>query len=335
MPEPILSIVVIGRNEGARLERCLRSLRDMADPGGPVEVIYVDSASTDGSQELAARYGALVIPVQPKRPTAALGRNAGWRNATAPFVLFLDGDTILDPRFVVDAFKDFQQDTSIVWGNRREIHPEASVYNRVLDLDWISRPGIVDFCGGDALMRRSALQDVDGYDETLIAGEEPEMCRRMRARGWKILHVDRPMTGHDLAMTRWSQYWRRATRTGYAYAEVSERFKGSGLPFWEHEVRHNRKQALILTGLVTVGVLASLVTFSVIPVALLILFLIALSVRTAGRVAWKSDNFTTRLLYGFHSHLQQIPIYIGQRQYRADRRAGRVRGLIEYKEASQ
>jgi cellulose synthase/poly-beta-1,6-N-acetylglucosamine synthase-like glycosyltransferase len=329
-----LSIVVIGRNEGSRLEGCLRSIRAMEKPEGEVEVIYVDSASTDGSVALAASLGASVISVQPKRPTAALGRNAGWRASSGEFVLFLDGDTILHPRFVVAALRDFESDTAVVWGHRREIHPEASVYNRVLDLDWMASPGLVDYCGGDALMRRQALEEAGGYDEGLIAGEEPEMCRRLRAKGWKILHVDRPMTGHDLAMTQWSQYWRRATRTGYAYAEVSERFRGSGLPFWEHEARHNRNRASILGVLSVVTVLLAIWQLSLLPILFLIGMLFVLARRTAEKIAWKSPDFTTRLLYGIHSHLQQIPIYVGQLEYWSDRRSGRKRGLIEYKEAA-
>jgi len=295
----------------------------------------VDSASTDGSPELAAGLGARVISVQPRRPTAALGRNAGWRASTGEFVLFLDGDTILDPEFVVKSLGDFGKNTAVVWGNRREIHPEASLYNRVLDLDWISPAGIVDYCGGDALMRREALEAVGGYDETLIAGEEPEMCRRMRAAGWEILHVDRPMTGHDLAMTKWSQYWRRAVRTGYAYAEVSERFRGSGLPFWEREARHNRNRAVVWTLLAAAALLTSLFRASVIPLTLLLVVVAVLALRTAVKTAWKSSGFFTRFLYGVHSHLQQIPIYIGQLQYWRDRRQGRTRGLIEYKEAAR
>ena len=335
MSTPVLSVVVIGRNEGARLERCLRSIQTMENPGGAVQLIYVDSASTDGSPELARRFGAEVIVVQPRRPTAALGRNAGWRRASAPFVLFLDGDTILHPLFVIDSLRDFASDTAIVWGHRREIHPEASLFNRVLDLDWIYAPGITEFCGGDALVRRAALEQVNGFDETLIAGEEPEMCRRMRASGWKILHADRPMTGHDLAMTAWSQYWRRATRAGYAYAEVSERFRDSGLPFWEEDARRNRNRALILIGLATAGVLGSLFTLTPWLLLAAIVLLATLILRTAAKAAWKSRDFTTRLLYGIHSHLQQIPIYLGQLQYRGDRRAGRTRGLIEYKEVPQ
>ena len=328
MSKPALSVVVIGRNEGARLERCLRSIGQMDAPG-EVEIVYVDSASVDGSPARAAAMGAKVIAVQPKRPTAALGRNAGWRAASAEFVLFLDGDTILNPAFVKEALRNLDETTAIVWGHRREINIQGSIYNRTLDLDWIYPPGITEFCGGDALMRRAVLEQVGGFDETLIAGEEPEMCRRIRSHGWKIRHIDFPMTGHDLAMTKWSQYWRRATRAGYAYAEVSQRFRGSGLPFWEEDARRNRNRALVLIVLCLLGLtgwwqfLIVLALFS------------ALVLRTAAKTRWKSPSLYTRLLYGVHSHLQQIPIFVGQLQYWNDRRAGKVRGLIEYKGASQ
>ncbi len=335
MRTPGVSVVIIGRNEGPRLERCLRSVTAMEMPEDGIEVIYVDSASTDGSPEVACGLGATVVPVHPSRPTASLGRNAGWRRASAPFVLFLDGDTVLDPRFVVDALREFTPDTAIVWGHRREIHPEASVYNRVLDLDWIYPLGIVDFCGGDALTRRAALTEANGYDEQLIAGEEPEMCRRMRAKGWRVLHIDRPMTGHDLAMTRWSQYWRRSVRTGYAYAEVSERFRGSGLPFWESEARHNRSRTKLLGAIAAGAVMLSLGLLTPWPAAAALAFFAALALRTAWRARAKSSSLLTCLLYGIHSHLQQLPIYLGQREYQRDRRAGRTRGLIDYKEVAQ
>jgi glycosyltransferase involved in cell wall biosynthesis len=332
--KPWLSVVVIGRNEGPRLERCLQSILEMETVNGPPEVIYVDSVSSDGSALLASRMGVRVISVGSNRPTAALARNAGWRVSSAPFILFLDGDTVLHTGFVMAALADFQPKTAIVWGNRRELHPEASVYNRVLDLDWISKAGVVDYCGGDALMRREALEAVQGYDETLIAGEEPEMCRRMRAQAWEILHVDRSMTGHDLAMMKWSQYWRRALRTGYAYAEVSQRFRGSALPFWETEASRNRNRAVVLFGLVATGSALALLFVSLWPVLVTLLLLAALAWRSAVKVAWKVPSFSTRLLYGVHSHVQQIPIYLGQLGYWRDRWIGRKRGLIEYKEAA-
>lgn len=330
---PRLSVVVIGRNEGARLERCLESVRQMNFPQEQVELIYVDSASTDGSPEAAARFGARVIPVQPTRPTAALGRNAGWRAAKAPIVLFLDGDTILHPDFVARSLPHFDDaQVAVVWGHRREIRPGDSLFNRVLDLDWIYPPGESDFCGGDALIRRFLLLEIDGYDESLIAGEEPEMCHRIRALGYRILHVDRPMTGHDLAMRRWSQYWKRSVRAGYAYGQVSARFHGSAMPFWEHESRHNLVRGSLLISLVPATIAACLLTASWLPAAVAVLAAGAVILRTALKVGWKCENWSTRLLYAVHSHFQHLPIFAGQWKYRNDRRAGRIRQLIEYKE---
>lgn len=333
MTQPLISVVVIGRNEGLRLKCCLESVRKMDNPGGAVELIYVDSASTDGSPELAESLGAQSIVVHPRFPTAALGRNAGWRKATGRFVLFLDGDTVLDPAFVRDALAKFEDpEVAIVWGHRRELHPEASLFNRVLDLDWIYAPGDTEFCGGDALMRRDALEAAGGFDETLIAGEEPELCRRLRADGYRIVHIDHAMTGHDLAMTRWSQYWKRATRAGYAYAKVSDRFRNSGLPFWEEDVRRNANRAIALLCLITLSTVLSTILFSPVPLLAGLACILVLAARSAVKARWKSRNALTLLLYGIHSHLQQIPIFIGQLQFLSDRRAGRRRGLIEYKE---
>jgi glycosyltransferase involved in cell wall biosynthesis len=329
---PALSVVVIGRNEGLRLAACLESI-------GPArgvvvnEVIYVDSASTDGSPELASRYGATVIEVHPERPTAAIGRNAGWRRAASDLILFLDGDTILNPEFPMAACNALQRESSVaaVWGHRRETHPEASIYNRVLDLDWVYPPGLTEFCGGDVLMRRMVLVETGGFDERLIAGEEPELCRRIRSRGYVILHIDHPMTGHDLQITRWSQYWKRATRAGHAYAEVSERFRNSADPFWTSDRRRNLTRGSWWLVSLAAAIAAS-IFFGVLPVALWLALLLLLSLRSAWKARWKRAAPGILLLYGFHSHLQQVPILVGQLQYELSKRRKKTQKLIEYKE---
>jgi glycosyltransferase involved in cell wall biosynthesis len=329
---PAISIVIIGRNEGTRLAKCLDSIGQVR--GVPIkEIIYVDSASTDSSPELAAQYGAIVIVVRPERPTAAIGRNAGWRRAGSDLVLFLDGDTVLHPDFPRAASEALLREpsTAAVWGHRREMHPEASIFNRVLDLDWVYRPGFTEFCGGDVLMRRQALLEVGGFDEGLIAGEEPELCRRMRARGSKILHIDHPMTRHDLQIMHLSQYWRRATRAGHAYAEISSRFRGSDDPSWASERRRNLIRGAFWPISLAIAILAG-IRFGFIPIALWLTLLSLLSIRSAWKARWKTGNQLTLLLYGIHSHLQQIPICVGQLQYELGKRRGRAKALIEYKE---
>jgi glycosyltransferase involved in cell wall biosynthesis len=336
MTLPALSIVVIGRNEGQRLVRCLQSIASIHSVHEGIEVLYVDSASSDGSPEVAARLGAQTIVLNATHPTAALGRNAGWKQAAAQFILFLDGDTILDPDFPARAFAAILADESVaaVWGHRREIHPENSIYNRILDLDWIYPPGPAEFCGGDVLMRRAALEAAGGYDGTLIAGEEPELCRRMRALGCQILHIDAPMTGHDLEMRRFRQYWKRALRAGHAYAEVSSRFRRSGDPFWQSErVGNFRRGGFWIFSFLAAGI-ASILLHSILPAALWLVMLAVLSLRSAWKARWKSTSAPTLLAYGLHSQLQQVPICIGQLSYDLNPRKGQQKKLIEYKGAS-
>lgn len=337
--KPQLSVVVIGRNEGERLVRCLNSVSLIRGVAGQVEVIYVDSASTDGSPQVASARNAQVVVLESGKRTAARGRNAGWQTASAPYVLFLDGDTILHPDFARIALSNLKgnQDIAAVWGHRRELYPDRSVYNRVADLDWVYAPGFTDYCGGDVLMRRSALAEVGGYDADLIAGEEPELCRRLRARSHRILHIDAPMTLHDLDLRRFSQYWRHAVRAGYAYAEMSHRFGGSSDPMWLRESRRNVLagtfwMAWLAAALGTI-LLASL--WAVPGIALWIAATVALSARSGWKARSKAPGQPALLLlYGVHSHLQQIPILFGQFKYFRDRHFGKQRKLIEYKEGA-
>ena len=329
----LISIVVIGRNEGVRLARCLDSVAAMYRNGFETETIYVDSGSTDGSPALAKAAGAQVIVLHSIRPTAAQGRNAGWRAASGSIVLFLDGDTLLDPHFVADSLEAFDDaSVAVVWGHRRETFATRSLYNRVLDLDWIYPPGYTEFCGGDALFRRVALETTGGFDETLIAGEEPELCCRITGSGLCILHVDRAMTGHDLGITRFSQYWRRATRAGHAFAEVSARFVHTDSPFWLAESRRNSLRAIVLFDIPLLGIAFSAATRSLWPFLFAVAILLALALRTSWKARWKTNDRVALALYGVHSHLQQIPIFIGQVRFWMNQRSGRRAGLVEYKQ---
>lgn len=328
---PMVSVVVIGRNEGARLLRCLESVRQARSPGVQLEVIYVDSASIDDSVAAAGLAGAKVIHLDAVRPSAALARNAGWQAATGEFILFLDGDTVLHPDFIAAALAAMAAlDVAVVWGHRRELAPQQSLYMRVLDLDWIYAPGDTAFCGGDALVRRAMLAQVSGFDTTLIAGEEPELCSRIRARGGIIRHLDVPMTLHDLGIYNWQAYWKHAFRAGHAYAEVGYRLKQRGDTMWQRDARRNLVHGAAVAA--APFVLFAATWWQPLMGALLLVLACALLLRSAVRCSWKSTNPLTRILYALHSHLQQLPIMCGQLAYHRDRRRGRQRELIEYKQ---
>jgi len=226
--DPVLGVVVIGRNEGERLRRSLESLARHA-PGSPI--VYVDSGSTDGSMQLATTMDCAAISLDLAVAfTAARARNTGadWLLGQHPdidFVFFLDGDCELSPGFLDAAIGTMDDGAvAVVCGRRRERWPDRSIFNRLIDIEWDTPVGEARACGGDALIRAKAFRDAGGYDPGIIAGEEPELCLRLRRAGWKILRIDHEMALHDAAMTRFGQWWRRAVRSGHGYTEGAWRY---------------------------------------------------------------------------------------------------------------
>ena len=218
-----IAAVVIGRNEGDNLKLSLQSVRLAG-----LSVVYADSGSTDGSAALARDLGFRTVELDPSRPfSAARGRNEGLEEAlkhgSLEFVLFLDGDCILQPDFPPAAVRIFEQnpDCAIVTGHLSERHPEASIYNRLCAIEWRGPAGKIENMnglGGIMLARVSALREVGGFNEQAIAGEEPDLGVRLGLAGYSVIKIDRDMASHDAQMTRFSQWWTRAVRGGHALA---------------------------------------------------------------------------------------------------------------------
>jgi GT2 family glycosyltransferase len=222
--DPIgLGFVVIGRNEGERLSRCMESLKAIDAP-----VAYADSASTDDSLNVAQEAGAIIVALDRSQPlNAARGRNAGLASLikahpSLEFVQFIDGDCELQIGWVEMALEFLRGHprAAVACGRRLEAHPGASIYNRICNEEWDTPIGQAQSCGGDAMMRLTALDAAGVFDPTLMAGEEPELCSRLRGHGWEVWRLGTPMTRHDAAMTRFSQWMRRAFRSGYGYVQV-------------------------------------------------------------------------------------------------------------------
>ena len=309
--------VVIGRNEGARLAACLASLA-----GQVRRVVYVDSGSTDGSPDLARAAGAQLVALDMDKPfTAARARNAGLRALAADppeFVQFLDGDCELREGWIPRAvrFLDENLRAAVACGRRRERHPEASVWNRLIDAEWDTPVGEARACGGDALMRHDAVAAVGGFRADLIAGEEPELCLRLRGRGWTIWRLDAEMTWHDAQMLRFGQWWRRTERAGHAFAEGAHRFDTPQTPHWRRETRRALIWGAALPGVAVLGALLH-------PAALaLLLAWPAQVLRLSRRMGWERAVFTV---------LGKLPEAVGALRYHLNRRRGRATGIIEYR----
>ncbi|HIC46045.1 MAG TPA: glycosyltransferase [Methylophaga aminisulfidivorans] len=322
-----IGAVVIGRNEGERLKICLESLRKQIR-----YVVYVDSGSTDSSVEIAKSIGVHVINLDLRIPfTAARARNEGAiciqnHHPQIEFIQFVDGDCEVQSGWLSKAldFLESSDDYAVVCGRRRERYPNASVFNQLCDIEWNTPVGESVSCGGDALIRIKAFQQVNGYRDSLIAGEEPEMCFRMRQNGWRVMRLDAEMTLHDAAMTKVSQWWKRHLRAGHAYAESYFLHGKTTEKFRFKEVRSN----IFWSGLLLITLSLSLWK----PVFLwcLILFIMQI-IRTVLRDQSNNRDLLQSLLVSTSNLLAKIPQTLGLFVFYRNVLTGRKQGLIEYK----
>ena len=327
-----VGVIAIGRNEGERLRRCLASV--VGQPGCAA-VVYVDSNSTDGSVPLARAAGADVVELDMSLPfSAARARNAGFERLrqTHPhvaFVQFVDGDCEVVAGWLERARTALagRLELAAVCGRRRERHPERSVYNRLADIEWDTPVGDARSCGGDAMLRAAALCQVGGYNPSVIAGEEPELCVRLRAKGWKIARLDGEMTLHDADMTRFMQLWRRMVRAGHAFAEGA----------WMHGRRPERHAAKETRSIVLWGALLPLAIVTLawqLPLAsIAIAALYPLQTTRLAVREGRRRNLAPRDAWAYAASIVggKFPQLIGAMKFWSGKLLGRRTALIEYK----
>jgi len=325
-----IGLVAIGRNEGQRLRACLVSAL-----GKVARVVYVDSGSTDGSLELARSIGVEAVELDLSIPfTAARARNVGFSrllelSPDIEFVQFVDGDCEVVEGWIDRAHRELtaSPDVAAVCGRRREKYPEATIYNQLCDIEWDTPVGETKACGGDSMMRAAAFQQVEGFNPALIAGEEPELCLRLRQKGWKILRLDAEMTLHDAQMTSFPQWWKRAQRAGHAYAEGAWMHGGEPDRHWVKETKSIWLWGLIIPALALTMALPtkgwSLLLLSGYPLV---------TYRTYNYyVKHREIGTKDAAIYALSCILAKFPQLQGQIQFHQRRLLGQQSKLIEYK----
>lgn len=322
----MIGVVVIGRNEGERLGQCLKSICVQSQ-----QVVYVDSGSTDDSVSLAKGLGSEVVELDLSIPfTAARARNQGFNRLLAlhpniDFVQFVDGDCEVVNGWLHQAvdFLITHPEVAVVCGRRRERCPQDSVYNRLCDIEWDTPIGETKACGGDALLRATEFAAVGGYRPNLIAGEEPELCVRLRAAGSKVWRLDADMTLHDAAMTNFRQWWKRAVRGGYAYAQGADLH---GAPPERHWVRESIRIWAwgLVVPLLALMLLVELGALGLIVLAVYPLQVVRLALKGKRRVP---ENWT----HAFFMVLIKFPELQGQLTFLWRKLIAGKTSLIEYK----
>jgi glycosyltransferase involved in cell wall biosynthesis len=324
-----VGVVVIGRNEGERLRRCFDSIQGCA-----AAIVYVDSGSTDESVNLAQSRGITTVELDASLPfSAARARNAGLEcmlelAPTLEMVQFVDGDCEIVDGWIEEASGELAADpvTAVLCGRLQEFRADASVYNRLSDLEWNLPVGDVMTSGGNALMRVAALREVGAFRVGMVAGEEPELCLRLRTAGWRIRCIPVPMALHDAGMTRFSQWWRRSVRSGHAFAEGRWLHRFNRLCFWERETRSNWFWGL----LVPLAILAAAPWTKGLSLLLFLVYLV-LGLRVYRGRRLRGDAPKDARVYAFFCVLGKLPQALGQLTYHWNRLRRRQSRLIEYK----
>ena len=322
-----VALVVIGRNEGERLRRCLGSVTAQLNV-----VVYVDSGSTDGSTEWVAGQGAQVVDLDLSKPfTAARARNAGAARvfelaSSVRYVQFIDGDCELAPEWLeqAKAYLELNPGVVAVCGRLRERHPDRSIYNQMCDIEWDTPVGPTRYFGGIVMIRAMAFREAGGFRDDLIAGEEPELAIRLRNAGGLLSRIDFEMARHDADITRFSQWWRRSVRAGYAYALGAS---VHGAPPERHWVRESRRSWIWGFFVPAFGVLSALTGNLEFAITVLIVFVVQwfrLFIRCPG-------DRRLRLVSATFLIIGKFAEFTGQVRFLWHRFAMKKARLIEYK----
>jgi GT2 family glycosyltransferase len=197
--------------------------------GRGLPVVYVDGNSTDGSVEFAQSVGAEVVREDPTRSNcAATARNEGFErlmqvDPEVRFVMFVDADCEVVEGWLErgSSYLEEHPDVAMVAGRRRERYPERSIYNRLADIEWDLPVGEIELSHGDMMVRVDAFRRVGGFDPRMFVAEDHDLCVRLRKDGSRLIRLDAEMTLHDVALTRFKQWFTRAVRSGYGFPLVA------------------------------------------------------------------------------------------------------------------
>lgn len=210
---PELGIVIISRNEAAHISRCIEAALDAARRYADTSIVLIDSDSSDDTVKIASQYPISICQYDGPTRSAAAGRRIGAERIHARRVLFLDGDCLLMPEWLPEAFAVMSVDprNAAVFGLRRDVYPESRS-------DFSSQgPRPEEYgLGGNGLYRKSVLDQVGGFNPFLISEEEGELRGRIEQAGYRAISTGTVMFEHHTEPRDTVREFRRRMRSGLA-----------------------------------------------------------------------------------------------------------------------
>ena len=214
-----VSLVIPGRNCRKTIGPCLEAVVPLLSvPGSPLaEIIFVDDGSTDGTAEIVGQYPVRMVRGTGTGPGTA--RNLGWRGASGSLIWFIDSDCIAEPdalpRLLPHLDNPAVGGVSGSYGNMRPdsllaclIHEEIVERHRRMGTR-------VNFLATfNVLYRRSVLEQLGGFDERYLKGQDAELSFRVQEAGYE-LHFELDSRVKHYHEARWLSYLRTQRHQGY------------------------------------------------------------------------------------------------------------------------
>jgi glycosyltransferase involved in cell wall biosynthesis len=195
-----LAVVLISKNQDWSIPRLIESVLGQTAHLESVEIVLIDSASTDKTVEVAGAYPIQIVRLHAdQRLTAAAGRHTGLQQTSAELVLFLDGDMQLCPGWLDRALQLFSErpDVAVVTGKVIDVPTHANLdLNALTVAQGDGAVTSIQYTGGAAMYRRSVLEQVGSFNPYLYSDEEPDLCIRIRHTGYQIVRIQAPLAYH-------------------------------------------------------------------------------------------------------------------------------------------
>ncbi len=326
-----VGFVAIGRNEGDRLKVALRAIQKNY---GNSPIVYVDSGSSDDSVAFAQSLGIQTVELDLSIPfTAARARNAGAEvllehTPQLEMIQFLDGDCEVLAGWIESGIQQLnqQQNITIVSGRRAERYPDASIYNTLMDMEWNSPIGESLGVPGDMLIEVETFKQLSGFNETLIAGEDFDLCIRARKQGLLVYRVDAPMSMHDANIDRFYQWYQRTKRGGHAYANLYHIHGHTG-------AKHFRRKIFSIAFWGAAAPLFTSISAFFAPTACLIFLALfsAMLLKTTVKKLREGNSFRISASYSALVYIAKFPELLGFYEYWKKLFSNQRHTLIEYK----
>lgn len=212
---PKVSIIVLNWNGKTYLEDCLLSLQHTAYPN--LEIMVVDNASTDGSEEIVTKYSNILLIKNDKNYGYAGGNNIGFSHATGKYIVALNNDMVVKPDWLDEPIKFLESDSTIGVVGCRQMRLDKKTIdglfsyiennlcvnsfgvNQLFENKFCEfKPGyVMSINGGSAIYRKNVIDKLGGFDECFFGYyEDSDLCMRIFVHGWKILYSPNSVVYH-------------------------------------------------------------------------------------------------------------------------------------------